>query len=69
MDLRDGELVHQLTVAQIHTLDCGHLLKEFPDAEVVRGNKIATLPEVFAVADSHRADAPVSSGSTLVSML
>lgn len=52
-----GKLVHQLTVAQIHTLDCGHRLKEFPDAEVVRGNKIATLPEVFAVADSHRADA------------
>ncbi|MBD5832205.1 glycerophosphodiester phosphodiesterase, partial [Janibacter melonis] len=52
-----GKLVHQLTVAQIHTLDGGHRLKEFPDAEVVRGNKIATLPEVFAVADSHRADA------------
>lgn len=52
-----GKLVHQLTVVQTHTLDCGHRLKEFPDAEVVRGNKIANLPEVFAVADSHRADA------------
>ena len=50
-----GKLVHQLTLAQLHTLDCGRLLAEFPRAEVVRGNKIATLPEVFALADSYRA--------------
>ena len=34
----------------------GRRLDEFPHAEVVRGNKIATLPEVFALADSYRAD-------------
>ena len=51
-----GKLVHDLTLAQIHTLDCGELLKDFPTAEVVRGNKIATLPEVFALTDAHRAD-------------
>jgi glycerophosphoryl diester phosphodiesterase len=51
-----GKLVHELTLAQIHTLDCGRRLAEFPRAEVVRGNKIATLPEVFALADSHHAD-------------
>jgi glycerophosphoryl diester phosphodiesterase len=51
-----GKLVHELTLAQIHTLDCGRLLAEFPRAEVVRGNKIATLPEVFALTDSYRAD-------------
>jgi glycerophosphoryl diester phosphodiesterase len=51
-----GKLVHDLTVAQIRTLDCGKLLAEFPHAEVVRGNKIATLPEVFALTDSYRAD-------------
>lgn len=50
-----GKLVHELTLAQIHTLDCGRLLAEFPHAEVLRGNKIATLPEVFALADSYRA--------------
>lgn len=50
-----GKLVHELTLAQIRTLDCGRRLEEFPRAEVVRGNKIATLPEVFALADSYRA--------------
>ncbi|OBK86979.1 glycerophosphodiester phosphodiesterase [Mycolicibacter heraklionensis] len=43
-----GKRVADLTLAQIRTLDCGHLLPEFPDAEVVPGNVIATLPEVFA---------------------
>ncbi|MEB3982647.1 glycerophosphodiester phosphodiesterase [Mycobacterium sp. 663a-19] len=51
-----GKLVHELTLVQIRTLDCGRRLDEFPDAEVVRGNRIATLPEVFALADSYRAD-------------
>lgn len=50
-----GKLVHELTLAQIRTLDCGRRLAEFPDAEVVRGNKIAILPEVFDLADSYRA--------------
>lgn len=50
-----GKLVHDLTLVQIHTLDCGKRLADFPRAEVVRGNKIATLPEVFALADSYRA--------------
>jgi glycerophosphoryl diester phosphodiesterase len=51
-----GKLVHDLTLAQLRTLDCGKPLSEFPRAEVVRGNKIATLPEVFALTDSYRAD-------------
>ncbi len=50
-----GKQVHELTLPQLHTLDCGKLLAEFPRAEVVRGNKIATLPEVFALADSYQA--------------
>ncbi|HUH71143.1 MAG TPA: glycerophosphodiester phosphodiesterase [Mycobacterium sp.] len=50
-----GKLVHDLTLVQIRTLDCGHQLSEFPRAEVVRGNKIAVLGEVFALADSYRA--------------
>ncbi|OBF05375.1 glycerophosphodiester phosphodiesterase [Mycobacterium sp. 852002-10029_SCH5224772] len=52
-----GKLVHELTLAQIRTLDCGRRLDDFPHAEVVQGNTIATLPEVFALADSYRADA------------
>jgi glycerophosphoryl diester phosphodiesterase len=50
-----GKLVHELTLVQIRTLDCGRQLAEFPRAEVVGGNKIATLPEVFALADSYQA--------------
>ncbi|MCV7100263.1 glycerophosphodiester phosphodiesterase [Mycobacterium palustre] len=51
-----GKLVHELTLAQIQTLDCGRRLAEFPDAEPVRHNRIAVLPQVFALADSYRAD-------------
>ncbi|HTI76480.1 MAG TPA: glycerophosphodiester phosphodiesterase [Mycobacterium sp.] len=51
-----GKLVHDLTLTQIRTLDCGKLLDDFPHAEVVRGNRIATLPQVFALAGSYGAD-------------
>jgi glycerophosphoryl diester phosphodiesterase len=51
-----GKLVHELTMAQIRTLDCGKPASQFPRAEVVRGNKIAVLAEVFSLADSYRAD-------------
>lgn len=51
-----GKLVHELTLPQIHTLDCGKRLDAFPDAEVVPRNKIATLREVFALADAYGAD-------------
>lgn len=37
-----GKLVHDLTLAQIRTLDCGE--------------RIATLPEIFALTESYRAD-------------
>lgn len=47
-----GKLVHDLTLDQIHTLECGKPNREFPNAEVLRGNKIAILPEVFALAGS-----------------
>lgn len=51
-----GRLVRDLTVAQLRTLDCGKGLAGFPNAEVVKGNRIATLPEVFALTDSYHAD-------------
>jgi glycerophosphoryl diester phosphodiesterase len=50
-----GKLVVELTAAQLRTLDCGKLLAAYPDAEVVQGNRIATLGEVFALADSYGA--------------
>jgi glycerophosphoryl diester phosphodiesterase len=51
-----GKLIHELTLAQIHTLDCAKPNSQFPDAEVVPHNKIAVLPEVFSLADSYHAD-------------
>jgi glycerophosphoryl diester phosphodiesterase len=51
-----GKLVHDLTLAQIRTLDCGKPNSQFPHAEVVRGNKIAILPDVFSLADVYHAD-------------
>jgi glycerophosphoryl diester phosphodiesterase len=51
-----GKPVHDLTLAQLRTLDCGKPNSTFPNAEVVQGNRIAVLPEVFALADSYRAD-------------
>jgi glycerophosphoryl diester phosphodiesterase len=51
-----GKAIRDLTVAQIRTLNCGKPAEEFPRAEVVTGNKIATLPEVFELTDSYHAD-------------
>ena len=51
-----GQFTHDLTLAQIRTLDCGKLLADFPSAEVVPGNKIATLPEVFDLTDAYGAN-------------
>ncbi len=51
-----GKVIRDLTVAQIRTLNCGKPTKEFPHAEVVTGNKIVTLPEVFELTDSYHAD-------------
>jgi glycerophosphoryl diester phosphodiesterase len=51
-----GKLIHELTLAQIHTLDCSKPNSQFPDAEVVPHNKIAVLSQVFSLADSYHAD-------------
>ncbi|QCH22252.1 glycerophosphodiester phosphodiesterase family protein [Mycobacteroides salmoniphilum] len=51
-----GKLVKDLTSEQLRTLDCGKLLKDFPQAEVVKNDRIALLPEVFALADSYHAN-------------
>ncbi|WP_084522892.1 glycerophosphodiester phosphodiesterase [Nocardia inohanensis] len=48
-----GKLVHDLTFAQIHTLDCGKKLTGFPEAQELPGNKIARLPELFDLVKSY----------------
>ncbi|MFE3224643.1 glycerophosphodiester phosphodiesterase [Nocardia sp. NPDC059228] len=48
-----GKLVHDLTYDQVHTLDCGRKLAEFPVAQELPGNRIATLPELFDLVKSH----------------
>ncbi|GGF08879.1 glycerophosphodiester phosphodiesterase family protein [Williamsia phyllosphaerae] len=50
-----GKVVHDLTYKQIETLTCGKKLEGFPDAKVVEGNKIALLPQLFALADKYNA--------------
>ncbi len=50
-----GKVVHELSYAQIHTLDCGKALADFPHAQAVTHNKIALLPALFALADGLRA--------------
>ncbi|WP_406036528.1 glycerophosphodiester phosphodiesterase family protein [Micromonospora sp. NBC_00898] len=45
-----GKLVHELTLAQIKTIDCGSkTLAEFPEQVAVPGGRIPTLDEVFAL--------------------
>ncbi len=51
-----GKMVVDLTSQQLNTLNCGKQLAAYPDAEVVTGNRIATLPQVFALADSYGAN-------------
>ncbi|MFW0783547.1 glycerophosphodiester phosphodiesterase family protein [Gordonia sp. CPCC 206044] len=44
-----GKVVHDLTYAQIATLRCDERLADYPEAEPVIGNRIALLPDVFAL--------------------
>ncbi|TFC27272.1 glycerophosphodiester phosphodiesterase [Cryobacterium sp. TMT1-3] len=51
-----GSRVRDLTLAQIHTLDCGYqLLPGYPEQQNVPGNTIAELVDVFALVEAHRA--------------
>jgi glycerophosphoryl diester phosphodiesterase len=42
-----GTLIHDLTLAQIKTLDCGHTDSHFPDQVAQPGAQMPTLQEVF----------------------
>lgn len=51
-----GKYIRDLTLAQVKTLDCGYQqLPGFPAQEVVRGNRLAELSDVFDVVKAHRA--------------
>ncbi|MDK1358752.1 alkaline phosphatase [Arthrobacter sp. zg-Y1219] len=51
-----GDRVALLDLAQIKTLDCGfQQLPGYPDQEVVEGNRIAELRDVYALADAYDA--------------
>lgn len=51
-----GDAIHDLTWAQLQTLDCDKKLSGYPDAETVKGNKLIQLRDVFALAAAHKAD-------------
>jgi len=51
-----GKYIRNLSLAQVKTLDCGYQqLPGFPAQEVVRGNRLAELSDVFDVVTAHRA--------------
>lgn len=50
-----GRAVAELTLSQLRTLDCGLPQAQFPQARVIAPNRLATLPEVFALAEGYRA--------------
>ncbi|WP_341393041.1 alkaline phosphatase [Arthrobacter sp. G119Y2] len=51
-----GDRVALLDLAQIKTLDCGfQQLPGYPEQEVVQGNRIAELRDVYALADAYDA--------------
>ncbi|MCC3279419.1 alkaline phosphatase [Arthrobacter sp. zg-Y40] len=52
-----GDRVAELSWAQVQTLDCGYQqLPGFPEQDVVEGNRIAELSDVYDLADQYRAD-------------
>lgn len=50
-----GKVVHDLTYAQIATLRCDRVLASYPTAKPVVGNRIARLPDLFALTRSRGA--------------
>lgn len=46
-----GDLVHELSWAQLQTLNCDKVLPGYPDAEAVEGNKLIQLRDVFDIAE------------------
>ncbi len=51
-----GDRVADLTLARLKTLDCGfQQLPGFPEQQVVKGNRIAELRDVYKLADAYKA--------------
>ncbi|WP_052690599.1 glycerophosphodiester phosphodiesterase family protein [Pseudarthrobacter chlorophenolicus] len=51
-----GDRVAELTLAQVKTLDCGYTqLPGYPEQEVIEGNRIAELRDVYRLAEEFNA--------------
>ncbi|WP_051265909.1 glycerophosphodiester phosphodiesterase family protein [Nakamurella lactea] len=51
-----GKVVHDLTLAQLLTLDCGFQQRPgMPEQQATKGSRIPELQEVFALVKAHRA--------------
>lgn len=51
-----GKVVHELTLAQLQTLDCGYQQRPgMPDQVPTKGSKIPELKDVFALVKAHHA--------------
>lgn len=52
-----GKVVHELTLAQLETLDCGFQPRpDLPEQKATTGSKIPQLQQVFALVKAHKAD-------------
>jgi glycerophosphoryl diester phosphodiesterase len=51
-----GDFIKDLTLEQVWTLDCGTLLPDHPNAEVVEGARIPLLSEVLALVNCYKAN-------------
>ena len=52
-----GDRVTDLTLAQLKTLNCGFMqLPNYPDQQVITGNRIAELKDVYQLARDYKAD-------------
>lgn len=51
-----GDYIHNLTLAQVWTIDCGQPLAAYPEQEVVAGARIPLLSEVFDLVGCYKAN-------------
>lgn len=48
-----GAIIHELTWDELQKVECAKQLVEFPDAEVIEGNRIIQLKDVFELAEGY----------------
>ncbi|WJZ03803.1 glycerophosphodiester phosphodiesterase family protein [Corynebacterium freiburgense] len=50
---RHGEVIRELLWEDLQRVECAKLLPDFPEAQVVSGNRIIQLRDVFGLAEGH----------------